>query len=155
MADFAMSSIHDGPVTKLGKRHRLLNRMSRISSSPQLVKLNSDKYAPRHSVSCISLVGASNGSKNDRDRPVRIIETEIIQSQTTLPSSTIITRPTTPIYEKKSIDIISLLPGELRLQILSYLEPKELVRCSSVCPHCHCSIWCIHSTANSNIFFKR
>lgn len=52
-------------------------------------------------------------------------------------SRTVPTLKKPPFKRRKDFNFWKDLPGELRMEILSYLRPKELVRCSTVCKAWH------------------
>ncbi|KAF3921071.1 hypothetical protein AA313_de0205177 [Arthrobotrys entomopaga] len=125
--------LHDAPVIKRRARRRLLNRMSRASSSPQLAELGPDaQYTTRNSVSCITLATGSRFSNGEK-HGARIAEKDAV-IKNALASNTSAVPKNVHQYQYKNIprNFLEILPGEICLQILSYLDPKELIRCSMV-----------------------
>lgn len=115
---------------------RFFARIRRNPSSPQLSKRNSEppssvknQYSKKHSVSCISLY-LTRPTTPAAERPLgfRVAETHQGENMNVgLPNS----------VRRKPVlaDMWGCLPGEVQVQILSYLGPKELVRCSAVSTH--------------------
>ncbi|EWC44061.1 hypothetical protein DRE_01413 [Drechslerella stenobrocha 248] len=129
---------HEVPVVKRRARRRLLHRVGRASlSSPQLAELSPEaqSYSARNSASCISLAAGSKAAA--QANAARIAEKEAVirnalASGCSSPTATV--PKTVPFHQPKIVNknFLEILPGEVCLQILSYLEPKELVRCSMV-----------------------
>ncbi|KAF3913505.1 hypothetical protein ABW21_db0206696 [Orbilia brochopaga] len=146
MADAEMSSavplaLHDAPVAKRRTRRRrlLLNRMGgrASSSSPQLAELSD--YTALKSASCISLraAGASSASSaagSSGSAAARVAGKDVVIRNATMTTAevprTAAMHATAPRVVNRNF--LEVLPGEICLQVLSYLEPKELVRCSMV-----------------------
>jgi len=115
---------------------RFFARIRRNPSSPQLSKLNSDppssirnQYSKKHSVSCISLY-LTRPTTPAAERPLgfRVAETHQGENMNVAVPNPVRRRPVLA-------DMWGCLPGEVQVQILSYLEPEELVRCSAVSTH--------------------
>ncbi|KAK6534210.1 hypothetical protein TWF281_005543 [Arthrobotrys megalospora] len=127
--------LHDAPVVKRRTRRRLLNRIGRASSSPHLTELGTDgQYSARNSVSCISLATGSRHSNTER-HAARIAEKDaVIRNVMSSNSPTSAVPRTAPLLQHRNIprNFLEILPGEICLQVLGYLEPKELIRCSMV-----------------------
>ena len=127
--------LHDAPVVKRRTRRRLLNRMGRASSSPHLAELGADgEYSARNSVSCISLAVSSRYANGERPA-TRIAEKDaVIRNVMASNAPTAAVPRTIPLQQHRNIprNFLEILPGEICLQVLSYLEPKELIRCSMV-----------------------
>ncbi|EPS44279.1 hypothetical protein H072_1717 [Dactylellina haptotyla CBS 200.50] len=136
MSTEAAIMLHDAPVVKRRTRRRLLNRIGRASSSPQLTDLNSDpQYATRNSVSCISLSTGSRHGNSER-HAARVAEKDAV-IKNALASNTSAVPKAVPLqlsqpHRNTPRNFLEILPGEICLQVLSYLEPKELIRCSMV-----------------------
>ncbi|CUS07608.1 unnamed protein product [Tuber aestivum] len=123
---------------RISRRQRFFARITRNSSSPQLSKLNSghppsvrDQYSKNHSVSCISL-HLTRPVTPAAERPLgfRVAETlDIPRRQVDNMSVGI---PNSVRRKPVLTDMWGCLPGEVQVQILRYLEPRELVRCSAV-----------------------
>ncbi|RVD80605.1 uncharacterized protein DFL_008499 [Arthrobotrys flagrans] len=127
--------LHDAPVAKRRTRRRLLNRMGRASSSPHLTELGADgQYSARNSVSCISLATGSRHA-NAEQHAARIAEKDaVVRNVMSSNAPTAAVPRTVPLLQHRNIprNFLEILPGEICLQVLSYLEPKELIRCSMV-----------------------
>lgn len=108
-----------------GHRRRLLERLSRISSSPQLSLRSVEvaQFPDKHSVSCVSL-SANNAAG------VRVVETVEIPYGTE-GESLRISVPSTARRRSRR-DLWSGLPDEVKVGVLRWLEPRELVRVSVV-----------------------
>ncbi|KAG0636256.1 hypothetical protein HOY80DRAFT_1089609 [Tuber brumale] len=122
---------------RTSRRQRFLARITRNSSSPQLSKLNPeppspvrDRYLKNHSVSCISLY-PTRPMTPAPERPLgfRVAETLDKPHQG---GNTIIGVPNSVRRKPVRANMWDCLPGEVQVQVLSCLEPKELVRCSAV-----------------------
>ncbi|KAL7273818.1 hypothetical protein RUND412_003309 [Rhizina undulata] len=125
-------------VLRVGRRRRLLDRISRNSSSPQLSEMGEghrpreeNRYSKKHSVSCISL-SSSDTLVPERDGLVGVRVVEVVQMGTELRTSTYVEEK-----KKRAKELWKALPSEIKLQVFGHLEPKELVRCSSVCKEWH------------------
>ncbi|KAK5955296.1 hypothetical protein OHC33_003978 [Knufia fluminis] len=159
------------PPQKLKGRHRLMQGLQRISSSPSLAKMgrtrSSEKvYKPGHrgSISCVSLGSSPQGSSISP--PIQVSSTFVTPPGTpgTPNSSTsyvdinsrfrnlelgsaaasseqllLRTTKTTlheisekPLPRRENFNFWADLPQEIRIQILSYLDPKEIIRLSAV-----------------------
>ncbi|KAK6331112.1 hypothetical protein TWF696_003182 [Orbilia brochopaga] len=135
-------ALHDAPVAKRRTRRRrlLLNRMGgrASSSSPQLAELGAE-YAARNSVSCISLrvAGASNASSaagSSSNAAVRVAGKDVVVRNAMTMSAEVPRTAAMHAIAPRVVNrnFLEVLPGEICLQVLGYLEPKELVRCSMV-----------------------
>lgn len=158
------------PPQKLKSRHRLLQGLQRMSSSPSLAKMgrtrSSEKvYKPNQkaSISCVSLGSSSHGTSisppiqiaafvtppgtpgtpnsstsyldaNSRFRNLDIgsasSSSEHLQLRTTRTPLHEISEK--PLPKRENFNFWQDLPQEIRIQILSYLAPKEIVRLSGV-----------------------
>ncbi|OTB08025.1 hypothetical protein M426DRAFT_71449 [Hypoxylon sp. CI-4A] len=141
------------------RRQRLLQGIQRMSSSPSLQQIgrsrsSSSPYATRGSLSCVSLASTppfaqypsgsvtpgyfSNGQSSAPGTPAAEfpafegIETRIARKVANL-SSPHLSPGTAPLpAEKMPFDFWGRMPEEIRLHILSFLRPKELIRSSRV-----------------------
>lgn len=115
--------------SRRGHRRRLFERLSRISSSPQLSNFPKPievvAYPNKHTVSCVSLYTATGSGAST---PTRALETVEIPYGTEGESL----RISIPPRRKTRRDIWSGLPDEVKVGVLSWLAPRELVRCSAV-----------------------
>ncbi|KAJ6258411.1 hypothetical protein Dda_6451 [Drechslerella dactyloides] len=123
-------ALNDAPVVKRRSRRRrlLLNRMGRASSSsPQLAELGAE-YAARNSVSCISLrvAGASSAGST---AAVRVAGKDVVVRNAMTTTAAVPRTVTVHAMAPRIVNrnFLEALPGEICLQVLSYLEPKELV----------------------------
>lgn len=116
--------------SRRGHRRRLFERLSRISSSPQLSNFPKPIEViaypnKKHTVSCVSLYTATVSGAST---PTRALETVEIPYGTEGESL----RISIPPRRKTRRDIWSGLPDEVKVGVLSWLAPRELVRCSAV-----------------------
>jgi len=161
---------------KLNRRHRLLQGLQRMSSSPSLVKLGRTrssekvyKSSQKASISCVSLnspastyslsphvsytfsngfstaptTPGSPGSQqsyfeaNSRLRPLDPNDITSVPIPMDLRSSKPLSSPLPEISEKPfprrpNFDFWKDMPYEVRIQILSFLSPKDIIRVSAV-----------------------
>ncbi|CCX05063.1 Similar to F-box/LRR-repeat protein 20; acc. no. Q9CZV8 [Pyronema omphalodes CBS 100304] len=109
----------------ISRRRRLLNRIKRFSSTPSLNKYTSLDEKPQSAVSCISLAGSSSSANTSACTTPR----NLSRSSSTL--ELFVDCPT--VQETKWIS----LPSELKIRILSYLSPRQLIGVSSVSKEFH------------------
>lgn len=126
-----MVSPKRSPPSRRGHSHRrrLFERLSRISSSPQLSNFPKPieviAYPNKHTVSCVSLYTVTGSGAST---PTGTLETVEIPYGTEGESL----RISIPPRRKTRRDIWSGLPDEVKVGVLSWLAPRELVRCSAV-----------------------
>jgi F-box/leucine-rich repeat protein 2/20 len=109
----------------ISRRRRLLNRIKRFSSTPSLNKYPSLDEKPQSAVSCISLAGSSSSANTSA------CTTPGSLSRSSSTFELFVDCPT--VQETKWIS----LPSELKIRILSYLSPRQLVSVSSVSKEFH------------------
>ncbi|KAK8035996.1 hypothetical protein PG991_002069 [Apiospora marii] len=121
----------EGPI-RGKRRQRLLQEIQRISSSSSLRQLkrsgsSRSPYATRGSLSCVSLSGNSPFAQypSGTSSPGYLAHTSPGTPTTEFPNFGEYETRLAPLY-----DFWANMPDEIRVQILSYLEPKELVRIS-------------------------
>lgn len=166
---------------KLNRRHRLLQGLQRMSSSPSLVKLGRTrssekvyKSSQKASISCVSLnspastyslsphvsytfsngfstaptTPGSPGSQqsyfeaNSRLRPLDPNEITSVPIPMDVRSSKPLSSPLPEISEKPfprrpNFNFWKDMPHEIRIQILSFLSPKDIIRVSAVSTEWH------------------
>lgn len=170
----------DQPV-KLGRRHKLLQGLQRMSSSPSLAKLGRTrstekvyKSSQKASISCVSLnspastyslsphvsYAFSNGfstapttpgspgsqqsyfETHSRLRPLDPNEITSVALPGDVRTSKTLSTPLPEISEKPfprrpNFNFWGDMPHEIRVHILSFLSPKDIIRVSAVSPEWH------------------
>ncbi|KAK5046861.1 hypothetical protein LTR84_007215 [Exophiala bonariae] len=171
----------DHQPAKLGRRHKLLQGLQRMSSSPSLVKLGRTrstekvyKSSQKASISCVSLnspastyslsphvsYAFSNGfstapttpgtpgsqqsyfETHSRLRPLDPNEITSVALPGDVRSSKPLSTPLPEISEKPfprrpNFNFWQDMPHEIRVHILSFLSPKDIIRVSAVSPEWH------------------
>ncbi|KAF2652001.1 RNI-like protein [Lophiostoma macrostomum CBS 122681] len=131
--------------SKTTGRRRLLQGLQRMSSSPSLVgmKRSGLRSGGKASMSCISL--ASPGSPYGQSYGSSY-SSELSAGFSTAPTSVANSPPGSPLSsadyfslpvakktpQRPSFNFWADMPTELRMHILRYLNPREIVRCSAV-----------------------
>lgn len=148
-------------------RQRLLRGLHRFSSSPSLAHIGrqrsaSSPYSPSAALSCISLVSAGQPSAGSyfsqpstadySSAPTSIPASPIAGSpghhgiesvlavrgvEHTVPASATVSLPAKVRKKPKTFSLWTALPLELKVHVLSFLRPKELIRASRVSKEFH------------------
>ncbi|RPA88180.1 RNI-like protein [Ascobolus immersus RN42] len=127
--------------THLGRRKRLLRRLSRIASSPQLHKSrhvqSTDKLLGKTSASCISL-GSSRRCSIEEIRDGFEVRVAVEpHSPDVLRASTTVSSRKTQRADRPTVNPFTMIPDELKVRILRYLNDRELIVASGVCREWH------------------